>query len=88
MGRAVCRSDRPLVVELDQDHRAVDSIVKDAVGRGAADPGECGRADMLLHLAQFHRRVAIAHVADIHTDQRLQPLPLRRAELGRRNSGG
>ena len=45
---ARCRKpDRPLVIELDQDHRAVDAVVEHAARVGLADPREatCDRGD-------------------------------------------
>ena len=42
--RQVAQEDRALVVELDEDDRAVDTVVEGALRAEFADPGEIGPA--------------------------------------------
>ena len=41
-----------LVIELDEDHRAVDAVIKRADRIECADPGENGFVEMLPHLVE------------------------------------
>ena len=59
----------PLVVELNQNHRAVDAIVIDARLIRAAHPGEPGVVEVPLHFVHSHARMAFVHVADIQLHQ-------------------
>ena len=68
-------ADGPLVVELDQDDRAVDAVVEDRVVAGAANPGEVGVIEMGLDLGHPHPGVSLAHVVDVDADQVEQSLP-------------
>src|SRR5438132_14351891 len=54
-----------LVIELDQDHRAVDAIVIDAARVRSADPGEPGLIEVAPDFVHFYSRVTIVDVADI-----------------------
>ena len=65
----------PLVVELDQDDRAVDAVVEDRVVARAADPGETGLVEVRLDLGHPHSGVALPHVVDVEPDQVEQSLP-------------
>ena len=53
-GGEVAEVGRVLMVELDQDHRAVDAVIEDAAGIGFADPREVGAIDVPAHF--FHPR--------------------------------
>ena len=41
--------DRRLMIELDQDHRAVDPVVEDGIAPRGADPGEVRGVEVLPH---------------------------------------
>src|SRR6516162_10088875 len=56
---------RPLMVEFDQYHRAVDAVVKDAIRRGSSNPCEPGFCKMAFYFFHSHAGVARVHVADI-----------------------
>ena len=60
--------DRALVVEFDEDDRAVDAVVKDAVGFGGADPAEGGSVEVGADFGHFDARMAVAHAADVFVD--------------------
>src|SRR5688572_20242473 len=60
--------DRRLVVELDQDYRAMHAIVKSTVAVGAAHPGEVRFVEMRADLAHLYPGVPIGHVAHILAD--------------------
>src|SRR5215472_11196853 len=60
---------RPLMVELDQYHRAVDAIVEDAVWRCSADPGEPCLSKMAPHFIHSYSRMASVHIAYIQVHQ-------------------
>src|SRR5262249_28750297 len=62
----VCRT---LMVELDQDHRAVDAVVEDTVWRRSADPGEPGVGEMALYFFHSYSRMVGVHIADIQVDE-------------------
>ena len=42
VGCQVRKVGRPLMIELNQDHRTINAIVKDTLWLGATDPGEPG----------------------------------------------
>src|SRR2546428_14045204 len=68
-GLVVGERDPGLVVELDQDDRAVDAVVEDAVLLAAAHPGEVGLLQVLLHLDHLGFGVAGAGTSDVRLDQ-------------------
>src|SRR5688572_14152296 len=80
----VCRQvpevRRPLMVELDEEHGAVNPVVEDAVRRTAADPGERGPVEMLTDLLHPHACVSVVHVVDVERNQIEELLALRRSE--------
>ena len=53
------------MIELDQNHGAVDPIVEDAIGVGAADPGKVGPIEVLLDFLHLDFRMPVIHVADV-----------------------
>ena len=57
--------DRLLVIKLDQDDRAVDSVVEHCFVVDGSDPREVGVRQMLLDLRQLNFGVAIVHVGDV-----------------------
>ena len=73
--------DRRLMIELDQSHRAVDAVIKDAVWFRPTDPSEPGLIQMLPHLVHLDRRVPVAHVPHILANQIKQLLLLFGCEL-------
>ena len=56
--------ERRLVIELDQNHRTLDSIVEDAVGLSAADPGEPGVIEVLIDFVHLYSGMTIVQDAD------------------------
>ena len=77
---------RPLVVELDQHHRAVYPIVEHAIVAIPADPREMRAVEVSPHLLEFHPRVAVGHVAGVQGDQFQQRRALPGVERRRRYS--
>src|SRR5262245_16991453 len=53
----VVERNTALVIELDQDDRAVDAVVEHAVVRDTADPGEARLVEVPRHLLAAHPRV-------------------------------
>ena len=54
-----------LVIELHDDHRALNAVVKCAVVFDAAHPAEVSLVQVPLHLRQFDFGVAIAHPSNV-----------------------
>jgi hypothetical protein len=79
--------DGGLVVELDEDHRALNPVVEDAVRLRLSDPGEVRLVQVLPHLAHLHLRVAIPQVPDVLGDQVEQAVPLRGLQVRRAHAG-
>ena len=69
--------DAALVIELDDDHRTLDAIVKCTVVRHAAHPAEISVFEMLLHFFHFHLGMAVAHTRDVVVDEIEQKIMLR-----------
>ena len=61
--------DRALMVEFDEDDRAVDAVVKDAVWFGGADPAEGGSVEVGADFGHFHASMTAAHAADVFVDE-------------------
>ena len=68
---APVEGDAALVVELDEDDRAVDTVVENRVVAGAAHPGKVGLVEVMLDLLHADGGVAVVHVADVLADHRL-----------------
>src|SRR5438445_7475346 len=68
-GRIVVERHPALVIELDQDDRAVDAIVEDAVLLDAADPGEARLGQVARDLVASHLGVARTDAADVGVEQ-------------------
>ena len=56
------------MVELNQNYRAMDTIVVDALFFRAADPCEMGSIEMFPDLVHFDFGVSGIHVADVGAD--------------------
>jgi len=61
--------DRALVVEFDEDDRALDAIIEDAVRFGGADPAEGRAIEMSADFGHFHASMTAAHAADVFVDE-------------------
>jgi hypothetical protein len=86
--REICGT---LVIEFDEDDRALDAVVKGAIRLRAADPGEPGVIEMKIHFIHLHARVSLVHVAYVQVDQVAEILPRSRAAnvlAGRDDAGG
>jgi len=74
--RQVCR---PLVVEFNQNYRALNPVVEHTVILHSADPCKPGVLDVLLHFAHLYPRVFVIHVAYVqfrrlaHNGHEVQP---------------
>jgi hypothetical protein len=68
---------RPLVVEFDQDYRALEAVVEGAVSFGAADPCEPRVFEVSVDFVHFHASVAVVHVADVQMNEIAQLAPRR-----------
>ena len=73
--------DGRLVIELDQNDRAVDSIVENAVGPVLADPAEVSLVEIREHLLHPDLRVPRVHVADVLGYQLCQKCALLRVQF-------
>lgn len=65
-----------LMIELDQQHRAMDAIIENAVFFHAADPGKVSVFEVRMGFGQFDRRVAGPQFADVNFDQLRQQIML------------
>ena len=72
------RPHRTLVIELDQEHRAVDTVVEHAIVSRRSDPGETCVIEVRYHLGHPDLRVRLTHVAHVEADQLDQPRLLLR----------
>ena len=61
--------DAALVVELDQDHRAVDAVIERAGRIAVSHPGEPGLVQMRRHFVEADIGMAGAGASDIDVDQ-------------------
>src|SRR6266550_364004 len=66
-----------LMVELDDDHRTLDAVVKCAVVRHAAHPAEISVFEVQLHFFHLQLGMTAAHAADMVVDQIEQQVVLR-----------
>ena len=62
-------ADGLLMIELDEDDRAVDAVVEHAAGIGPADPREPGAIEMGADFGHLHPRVPVVHGADVEPNQ-------------------
>jgi hypothetical protein len=62
-------SDRPLVIELDQNDRAMNAIVKHCVICRLTDPGEIGIVQVLQYFFHTHLRLVLTNAVDEELDQ-------------------
>jgi hypothetical protein len=69
--------DAPLMVELDDDHRALDAIIKNAVVLHAAHPAKVGISQMALYFFHSYLSVVRPHPADVQLNQAKQQFMLR-----------
>src|SRR5262245_44405587 len=69
VGSEAAQSDRQLMIEFDQDHRALDAVIKNAFRLGPADPGEAGVINMPPDFVHLDLRVPVTHVPDVFADQ-------------------
>src|SRR5579875_4177677 len=65
----VVERDSGLMIELDQDNGAVDSIIKRAHIVDRADPGEIGLVEMRLHFLEPDFGMARTDAADVDFNQ-------------------
>ena len=65
VGRKASQIGGPLMIELNQDHRAVDTVVVHTRGIRATDPGEISAVDLLLNLIHLYSGVTVIHVASV-----------------------
>ena len=72
--------DAALVVELDDNHGALDPVVKSAVVFHAAHPAEMSVFQMAFHFGHFDLRMTVAHAPDMIFDEIQQEilLPVRK----------
>ena len=61
----MAEADRLLVIEFNQNHRTVDSLVEDTVWLSAANPGKPSIVEMLANLVHFHTTVPLVHVPNV-----------------------
>src|ERR671918_3105251 len=66
-----------LVVKLNDQHRAMDTVVKHAVFFRAAHPGKVGVAEMPFHLFYLCFGVTRSDTADVNLNQAEQKVMLR-----------
>ena len=61
----LAKRDTPLVVELNDDHRALDAIIENAVVIHAAHPAKIAIVQLALYLFHLQPRMVGAHAADV-----------------------
>ena len=61
----LAKRDAPLVVELNDNHRAVDSIVENTVVVHAAHPAKVSIAQVLLDFLHSHPSMIRSHASDM-----------------------
>jgi hypothetical protein len=59
----------PLVVKLDDDNRALDTVVKHAVFFDSTHPGKMSLLEMPLHLRHLYFSVTWPYAADVNFNQ-------------------
>lgn len=62
-------SDRSLMIELNENHRAVDPVIEDGILRHTANPCKVGLCKVLLDFGHSHPGVSFFQVADEEVDQ-------------------
>jgi hypothetical protein len=67
----------PLVVELNDDDGAMDTVLEHAVFFYAAHPGKVGLLEMSLHLFHFYSSMTWSDAADMNLNQAEQKVTLR-----------
>src|SRR5207245_11138119 len=85
-GRVVGAGGRALVVELDQDGRAVDPVVEDTVLVSAAHPREVRMVEMALDLVPSRLGVARPDTSDVRLEHVEQHALLGCREVARRDA--
>jgi hypothetical protein len=53
------------VAEFDQNHRAMNAVVEDALDSSTADPGEPGVFCVSIDFVHLYASVSVVHVADV-----------------------
>ena len=67
-----------LMIEFDDEYRAVNAVVKNAIHFYAASPREIGIAKMALHFRHFDLSVAGSEASDMNVDETEQEIVLCR----------
>jgi hypothetical protein len=67
-GPLIAKRDAALVVELDENDRAMDAIIEHTVAINAAHPGEKGIRQVLLYLRHSDFGMARPDVANVDPD--------------------
>ena len=65
-----------LMIELDQQHRAMDPIIENAFFFHAADPGKISVFEVRMGFGQFDPRVTGPQFADVNLDELCQQIML------------
>jgi uncharacterized membrane protein len=74
----LAKRNAPLVIELDDNHRALNAIIKNAVIFHTAHPAKMSIAQVPLHFLHSYSRMIRAHPSDMQLDQAKQKVVLRR----------
>ena len=77
----------PLVIELDDDYRALDAVVKDAIVFHASHPAKISLPEVLLHFCHFYLGMSRSHPADVDIYQTEQKVVLGIGQLVVANAG-
>src|SRR5215207_6902981 len=70
----VAKGNRLLMIELDENDRAVDAVIEDAAGLRVADPGHPRAVQESPHFVHLHSCMPVVHVIDVERDQ-VEQLP-------------
>ena len=62
----LAESNAPLVIELDDDDRALDAVIEDAVVFHASHPAKISVPEMPLHFCHLHGSMIEPHPADVN----------------------
>ena len=69
IGVVLAHAAGPLVIEFDENNRAVDAVVENGVIARVADPGEVGSVEVGFHFFHADVGMALVQVANVEADQ-------------------
>src|SRR5215510_3217796 len=86
VGSEAAQPDGQLMIEFDQNHRALDAVIEDIVRPRPAYPGEVSLLDLPPDLVHLQLGVSVAHIPHVLPYQVEQLFFLLRRELNRKST--